>query len=163
MIFELAGDGAFDGPMTGIVDARSHFVDEEFALMVKKFKGEDADGFKGVEAAVCRSCGGAAELAEERFRREAIVGGFESSGRKINGNTLGEKPGGFDGNVFEFVGDQREAAREFFECGLIGVIGGDALSDAAYRGFGRRIGKTEMETRRGGREGGKVRQVYPAG
>jgi len=28
MIFELAGDGAFNSPVAGIVDARRHFVDE---------------------------------------------------------------------------------------------------------------------------------------
>jgi len=49
---------------------------------------------------------------------------------RIDGNALGQKIGGFHGNVFEFVGDQLEAAGEFFEGGLIGVVGGDALGDA---------------------------------
>ena len=26
MVFELTGDGTFDGPVAGIVDARGHFV-----------------------------------------------------------------------------------------------------------------------------------------
>ena len=37
MIFELAGDGTFDGPMARIVDPRSHFVGEKLALMLEKF------------------------------------------------------------------------------------------------------------------------------
>ena len=52
MVFELACDCAFDGPMAGIVDARSHFVDEKFTLMLKKFKGKHADVFQGFEHAV---------------------------------------------------------------------------------------------------------------
>ncbi len=43
MILELAGDGAFDGPMAGIVDARCHFVGEELAPVFEKFKGEHAN------------------------------------------------------------------------------------------------------------------------
>src|SRR5258708_26042375 len=51
MILKLAGDGAFDGPVAGIVDARSHFVNEKFSLVFKEFKGEDADVFQGFEDA----------------------------------------------------------------------------------------------------------------
>src|SRR5712664_1353423 len=53
MVLELAGDGAFDGPVSGIVDARSHFVDEELSLVLKKFKGEDPDVFQGFEDTAC--------------------------------------------------------------------------------------------------------------
>src|SRR6266481_9728898 len=49
MVFELAGDGAFDGPVAGIVDARGHFIGEELALVFEKFDGEDADIFQGFE------------------------------------------------------------------------------------------------------------------
>src|SRR5437773_4481431 len=35
---------------------------------------------------------------------------------------------------------------------MIGVIGGDALCDAAYGGFGRRVKKTEMQAERIARE-----------
>ena len=45
MILKLAGHRAFDGPMTGIVDARSHFVGEKVALVFEKFDGEDTDIF----------------------------------------------------------------------------------------------------------------------
>jgi hypothetical protein len=43
MVLELAGDGTFDGPVAGVVDARSHFIGEELALVFKKFDGEHAD------------------------------------------------------------------------------------------------------------------------
>lgn len=46
MVLELAGDGAFDGPVAGIVDARGHFVGEQFALVFEEFDGEDADVFE---------------------------------------------------------------------------------------------------------------------
>ena len=45
MILKLACDGTFDGPVAGIVDARSHFIGEELALVFEKFDGEDADVF----------------------------------------------------------------------------------------------------------------------
>jgi hypothetical protein len=45
MILKLAGDGAFDGPVAGIVDARGHFVGEESAGVFEEFDGEDADVF----------------------------------------------------------------------------------------------------------------------
>jgi hypothetical protein len=46
VILKLAGDGAFDGPVAGIVDARSHFVGEKHALMLEKFDSEDSDVFQ---------------------------------------------------------------------------------------------------------------------
>jgi hypothetical protein len=52
MVLKLAGDRAFDGPVAGIVDARSHFVDEKFALMFEKFEGEHADVLQRFENAV---------------------------------------------------------------------------------------------------------------
>src|SRR5258708_17339342 len=58
MILKLAGDGAFDGPVAGIVDARSHFVNEKFPLVLKEFKGEDADVFQGFEDAGSGPFGG---------------------------------------------------------------------------------------------------------
>src|SRR5271169_1040478 len=35
VIFKLAGDRAFDGPVAGIVNARSHLVGEEFAVQLE--------------------------------------------------------------------------------------------------------------------------------
>jgi len=46
VVLELAGDGAFDGPVSGIVDPWSHFVGEQFALVFEEFDGEDADVFE---------------------------------------------------------------------------------------------------------------------
>src|SRR5258707_7226925 len=52
MVLELAGDGAFDGPVAGIVNTWSQFVGKEFATVFEKFDGEDADVFDGFENAV---------------------------------------------------------------------------------------------------------------
>jgi hypothetical protein len=65
MVLELAGDGAFDGPVAGIVDARGHFVGEELALVFEKFDGEDADVFQGFENAVGGSFCGALDFCIE--------------------------------------------------------------------------------------------------
>src|SRR5260370_28663538 len=51
MVFELAGDGAFDGPVAGIVDAGSHFIGKKLALVFEKFDGEHADVLQGFEKA----------------------------------------------------------------------------------------------------------------
>ena len=65
MVLELAGDGTFDGPMAGIVDARGHFIGEEFTLMFEKFDGEDAGVFQGFEDAVGGSFRGALNFCIE--------------------------------------------------------------------------------------------------
>src|SRR5712671_5814962 len=59
MVLKLAGDGAFDGPVSGIVDARGHFVGEKFSLVLKKFKGEYADVFQGFKDTACSVLRGA--------------------------------------------------------------------------------------------------------
>src|SRR5207245_8978736 len=59
MILKLAGHGAFDRPVAGIVDAGRHFVDQKLALMLKKFKGKHADVFQGFENAAGGVFGGA--------------------------------------------------------------------------------------------------------
>src|SRR5438045_9161197 len=51
VIFKLAGDRAFDGPVAGIVDARSHFVGEETAVVLEKFNGQNADVLQRLEHA----------------------------------------------------------------------------------------------------------------
>src|SRR5882762_5415098 len=277
MILKLAGDGAFDGPVAGIVDARSHFVNEKFSLVFKEFKGEDADVFQGFEDAVGGPFGGTldaglktrggrerqaedavavmifhqrvdsgfaiagadredgeftseqhetledkgdgrhlglgfgdilrgaknplalavvaharsfkdsgkadgfyggvefvgvrdggefsgrdAEFAKERLLGEAVLRGCQSGGRRIDGDAFGEKIGGFNGNVFKFVGDQFEAGGKFFEGGFISVVGGDTLGDAAYGRFGRGIEKTEMQTQRVTRESEHVAELSAA-
>src|SRR6267378_3899366 len=69
MILKLAGDGAFDGPVAGVVDARGHFIGEKIALVFEKFNGEDADILEGFENAVSGSFRGALD-----FRIEARGG-----------------------------------------------------------------------------------------
>jgi hypothetical protein len=71
MVLELAGDGAFDGPVAGIVDAGSHFVGEEFALAFEEFDGEDADVLERFEDAMGGAFRGALNLGvEARGRSE---------------------------------------------------------------------------------------------
>src|SRR6266481_3511940 len=130
-------------------------------------RGAKAERFYGgVEFSGVRNggefSGGDAEFAEEIFFREAVLRGLEGSGRRIDGNALGKKPDGFHGNVFKFVGDELEAAREFFKRGLIGVVGGHALRDAAYGSFRRRIEKAEMEAERIAGEGEHVAELSAA-
>src|SRR5712691_5712125 len=57
MIFELAGDGAFDGPVSRVVNPGGHFVDEQRSLMFKELEGEDADVLQGFKDAVGGSFG----------------------------------------------------------------------------------------------------------
>ena len=71
MILKLAGDSAFDGPMAGIVDARSHFIGEQFALVFEEFDGEDANVLEGFENAMGGSFRGALDFyIEARGGRE---------------------------------------------------------------------------------------------
>src|SRR5580692_10106303 len=42
MVFKLAGHRAFDRPMPRVMDARSHLVREEFAIVFKEFDGQNA-------------------------------------------------------------------------------------------------------------------------
>src|SRR2546430_17375780 len=43
MVFKLAGDRSFDGPVAGIVDARRHLVGQQAALVLEKLDGQYAD------------------------------------------------------------------------------------------------------------------------
>src|SRR6202521_2008687 len=68
MVFELAGDAAFDGPMPGIVDSRSHLIGDQSSLDDEKLDGEDADIVEcahhpfqidsgaALEARICKRC-----------------------------------------------------------------------------------------------------------
>ena len=129
-------------------------------------RGKAERFYSGVEFAGIRNGGefggGDAEFTEEILFGEAVLRGFKSGGRRIDGNALGQKIGGFHGNVFEFIGDQLEAAGEFFEGGLIGVIGSDALGNAAHGGFGRRIEKTKMQAEGIARQGEHVTELSAA-
>src|SRR6267154_736999 len=126
-----------------------------------------ADGFYGgVEFAGIRDggkfSGRDAEFAKERLLGEAVLRGCESGRRRIDGDAFGEKIGGLYGNVFKFVGDEFEAAGEFFECSLIAVVSRDALGDAAHGGFGRGVEKAEMQTERVARESEHVAELSAA-
>ena len=49
MIFELTGYGAFDGPVAGVVDARSDFIGDELIATLKKFDAKYTDVIEMVE------------------------------------------------------------------------------------------------------------------
>src|SRR2546425_46536 len=68
MIFELTGDGAFNGPVTGIVDARGYFVGEKPALVLEKLDGKHADVLQRFK----KTAG--------RIFRGALDGGFKTGG-----------------------------------------------------------------------------------
>src|SRR5882762_6722768 len=277
MVFKLAGDGALDGPVARIMNAGSHFVGEEAAIVFEELDGEDTDIPEGFEdmagglfggalngrfetrsgcerktenavamevlderinggfAVAGANCedgklareryeafenvrnggqpglgfrnifgasenplafavvahaaglqrggqaelldgsiefirfrdrnkfgGGDSEFLEKLFFLETVLRGFQSDRRRIDGNAAGEKFSGFHGDVFKFVGDKFQAAREFFERGLIVVVRGNALGNAANGSFRRRIKKTEVQTQRVARQGEHIAQLTSA-
>src|ERR1700733_14101760 len=109
MIFELAGEGAFDGPVTGIVYAGGHFISEQAAVQLEKFDGEYADVLQFVEDAV------------DGCFRGALDGGIESrSGSKREAQDTAAMmifdegiDGGFAGAGAD--GQDAELAREIHE------------------------------------------------
>lgn len=46
MVFKLTGDGSFDGPVAGIVDARRHLVGQQAAFVFEKLDSQDANVFQ---------------------------------------------------------------------------------------------------------------------
>ena len=59
MIFELACERAFNRPVAGVVNARSHFVGEKFSSLFEEFDGEHANVFELVEDSASGLFGGA--------------------------------------------------------------------------------------------------------
>ena len=71
MVFELTGDGAFDGPMAGIVNAGSHFIGKQAAASFEKFDGQHTDVVEGLKNAASGVLRGALDLRlDARGRRE---------------------------------------------------------------------------------------------
>ena len=62
VVLELAGVGAFDGPVAGVVHARRHFVGDELAALHEELDGEHADVLEVLE----QLARGALRLARER-------------------------------------------------------------------------------------------------
>jgi len=62
MVFKLAGDRSFNGPVAGIVDAGRHFVGEETPFVREEFDGQDAYIFQGLENAAGDVFGSALDL-----------------------------------------------------------------------------------------------------
>src|SRR2546427_3139816 len=70
MVFKLAGDRIFDGPVAGIVDAGSHLIGEEAPFIFEKFDDKNTGIFHRFENA-----------AGDVFRG-ALNGRFETRGRR---------------------------------------------------------------------------------
>jgi len=70
MVFKLAGDGAFDGPVAGVMNAGSHLIGEEAPFIFEKFDDKNAGIFHRFENA-----------AGHVFRG-ALNGRFEKRGRR---------------------------------------------------------------------------------
>src|SRR5712692_2006879 len=128
MVLELAGDGAFDGPVAGIVDARSHFVDEKLSLMFKEFKGEDADVFQRFENAVGGSFGGALNSGIEarggREREAEDAAAMVIFHERVDG---GFSIAGADGEDGEFTSEGDKTLKDQFYGRQLGLGLGDIL------------------------------------
>jgi hypothetical protein len=104
-------------------------TDGEDGLAKVALAGDDAERTDGEAAA-----------EEEFLLAAAILGGVEDVATGAEGDAGGEGVEGFDGDVFEFVGDDVDAAGELQERGDIGVGGvvlavGDLAGGAVGRGI----------------------------
>jgi len=122
MILELARDGAFDGPVAGIVDARGHFIGEKLALVLEEFDGEDADVFEGFEDTVGGAFRGALDLriearggSEREAKDAAAMVVFDE---RVDGGFAGA---GADGEDGEFAGEGDEALENEGDGGKFGL------------------------------------------
>src|SRR6266704_623455 len=110
----------------------------------------------------CEFGRGDAEFLKDVLFAQAVLRGFEGDGRRIDRDALSEKFHRFNGDVFEFISDELETAREFLERTVIGVLGGDALGDAANGSFRRRVEKAEVQAERIARKSEHVAELPPA-
>ena len=118
MIFELAGECTFDRPVTGVVDARRHFVGEEFSILFEEFDGENADVLEFVEDGACSLLGGALDCRIEMRRGseretkdsaammifdERVEGGFAGAGAHGDDAEFARERDEFFKNVRDFT------------------------------------------------------------
>src|SRR5882762_6466519 len=69
VIFELAGERAFDSPMPRIVDARRHFVSQQAPFVLEKFDGQHANILQRIANAASRVLSGMLERPIQLRRR----------------------------------------------------------------------------------------------
>jgi len=126
MVFELACDCAFDGPMAGIVDARSHFVGEEAAIMFEEFDGENADVFQGFEDLAGGVFGGTLnrrlETRSGRERKTEYAAAMVVFDEWINGGFAVAGANGEDGKLAR---ERHEAFEDERNRGQFGLRFGD--------------------------------------
>src|SRR6266850_1246004 len=126
MIFELAGDGAFDGPVAGIVNARSHFVGEEQAIVLEKLDGEDTDILQGFEDVASGVFGGALnrrlEARSGRERKTENAAAMVVFDERIDGRFAVAGTNGEDGKLAR---ERHEAFEDERNRGQFGLRFGD--------------------------------------
>ena len=122
MIFELAGDRAFDGPMAGIVDARGHFVGEQAAIVLEELDGEYADIFQGFEDVAGGVFGGALnerlEAGSGRERKPENAAAMVVFDERINGRFAVAGTNGKDGQLTRERHEAFEDERDRWKLGL---------------------------------------------
>jgi len=131
MVLELAGDGAFNRPVAGIVDARCHFVDEKLPLVFKEFKGQDpgvVQGFKNAVGGVfCRALDGGIEA------RGGCEGEAEDAAAVVildEGVDCGFAVERADGKDGEFASERDETFEDQFYGRQLGLGFGDVFGGA---------------------------------
>src|SRR5216683_7803244 len=156
MVLELAGDGTFDGPVAGIVDAGGHFVGEELALVFEELDGEDADVFQGFENASGGVFGGALDgCIEARGGRDgeaedaAAVVVFDE---RVDGRFPIARADGEDG---EFASKGDKALENEFYGRQLGLGFGDVLCGAKNP-----LAFAVVAHARGFQDGGKAERFY---
>src|ERR1700686_4348794 len=116
MVFELAGHSAFDGPMPGIVDSRSHFIGNQSSLDDEKLDGEDTDigervhhpfqidSGTALEPRICKRCDAVVQdTATVTVGRERIEHGVTRCGARAHYGYFARK-------LLKFLVDQPQAA-----------------------------------------------------
>ena len=126
MVFELAGNRAFDGPMAGIMNARSHFVGEQAAIVFEKLDGEDADIFKGFQDVAGGVFGGALngrfEARSGRERKTENAATMVVFDERIDGRFAVAGANGEDGKLAR---KRHEAFEDEWNRGQLGLRFGD--------------------------------------
>src|SRR6266403_3820585 len=126
MVFELAGDGAFDGPVARIVDARGHFVGEETAIVLEELDGEDADILEGFQDLAGGVFGGTLkgrfEARSGRERKTENAAAMVVFDERINGRFAVAGTNGEDGKLAR---ERHEAFKDERNRGQFGLRFGD--------------------------------------
>src|ERR1700743_2571671 len=102
---------------------------------------------------------GNSQFLEKSFLADSVLGNFQSFRGWQNWGALCEESNRFHRDVFEFVGDEFKAVREFFQRRFVAKIRGNTRSDATDWRFRRRIEETKMQPERIARESQHIAQL----